>query len=72
MRKPCPQYHIEMDRVLGLEEVRNQMETNRGLFEELTAITGQNTKNFDDVQDIYSTLKAEVSVISIFTSTNNL
>lgn len=66
MRKPCPQYYIELGRVMQLEEIRRKFEENQPLFDELTAITGQKTNNFDGVQDIYSTLKAEVNQSLLF------
>lgn len=71
VRRPCPQYHIEMERVVKtVGKVKVKFEQNRGLFEELTLITGQKTKNFDDVQDIYSTLRAEVSTRLAAINTN--
>lgn len=39
------------------------MEEYDSLFKELTEITGQKTEDFDGVQDIYSTLLAEVRCI---------
>lgn len=60
MRKPCPQYHIELDRVMQNEEVQEKLKENEDLFKQLEILTGKSVNNFDDVQDIYSTLKAQV------------
>ncbi|KAJ8954162.1 hypothetical protein NQ318_005756 [Aromia moschata] len=59
VRKPCAQYHIERDRVIRTEEVQRVFQQYAPLFEELTEITGQNVTDFDGVQDIFSTLRAE-------------
>ncbi|CAG9820084.1 unnamed protein product [Phaedon cochleariae] len=59
VRKPCPQYHIEKQRIMKSPEVQNMFKQYETLFKELTNITGQNTTDFDGVQDIYSTLLAE-------------
>ncbi|CAH1981629.1 unnamed protein product [Acanthoscelides obtectus] len=59
VRKPCPQYHIEKLKVMESEEIKNKMKKYETLFEELTEITGMNISNFEDVQDVYTTLIAE-------------
>nr|XP_008190580.2 PREDICTED: venom acid phosphatase Acph-1 [Tribolium castaneum] len=59
VRRPCANYHLELDRVLKLPEIRKKFEENDELFRELSEKTGKSVKNFDDVQDIYNTLKAE-------------
>lgn len=46
---------------MRLEEIQRMLDDNKGLFEELTRITGQETNSLDGVQDIFSTLTAEVS-----------
>lgn len=48
---------------MQFEEIKRKVEENRGLFEELTAITGLDIKSFDGVQDVYSTLQAEVCFV---------
>ncbi|XP_074039574.1 prostatic acid phosphatase isoform X2 [Leptinotarsa decemlineata] len=59
VRRPCPQYHIEKERVMNSPEVKSMMAEYEDLFRELTEITGQKVEDFDGVQDIYSTLMAE-------------
>ncbi|RZB39347.1 venom acid phosphatase Acph-1 [Asbolus verrucosus] len=59
VRRPCAQYHLELDRVMQTEEIQNKLKENEELFKELSEITGKTVENFDDVQDIYTTLRAE-------------
>jgi prostatic aicd phosphatase len=59
VREACPRYHEELERVMR-EEVREDLERNANLFDELTKITGLSIRTPDDVQSLYSTLKAEV------------
>lgn len=59
VRTTCPRYHEELDRVFS-EDLAGVMEENKPLFDELTEITGMPVKTPDDVQSLYSTLKAEV------------
>jgi prostatic aicd phosphatase len=59
VRKTCPRYHEELERVLA-EDAKNELEDNKILFEELSNATGMAIKTPDDVQSLYSTLKAEV------------
>lgn len=61
VRKPCAQYHIERQRVLNSTEVQIKLKEYESLFKELTEVTGQKTEDFEGVQDIYTTLLAEVS-----------
>lgn len=61
MRKPCPQFHIERQKVLQTEEIKNLLRKYENLFRELTDITGQKVDDLDEVQDVFSTLKAEVT-----------
>jgi prostatic aicd phosphatase len=61
VRKPCPQYHLELERVMDSEEIQDKLKAHQELFEELSDATGLKVKNFDDVMDIYSTLRAEES-----------
>ncbi|VEN39548.1 unnamed protein product [Callosobruchus maculatus] len=59
VRKPCPQYHIEKQKVMESEEIKSKMNEYRTLFTEMTEITGMEIKSFEDVQDVYTTLLAE-------------
>nr|CAH7742768.1 unnamed protein product [Callosobruchus chinensis] len=59
VRKPCPQYHIEKQKVMESDEVKTKMDAYRTLFTEMTEITGMEVKDFEDVQDVYTTLLAE-------------
>lgn len=68
VRKPCAQYHIELDKVMAEGEVKNKLEDNQKLFQDLSKITGLVIKDFDDVQSLYSTLRAEVCFVIIFNS----
>lgn len=60
VRTPCPRYHEALETVLTSNEVAKTLNDNKPLFEELTKITGLEIKTPDDVQSLYSTLKAEV------------
>jgi prostatic aicd phosphatase len=60
VRQACPRYHQELERVMQ-EDVRDELARNARLFDELTNITGSSIKTPDDVQSLYSTLKAEAS-----------
>ncbi|KAG5883754.1 hypothetical protein JTB14_023176 [Gonioctena quinquepunctata] len=59
VRRPCPQYHIEREKVMNSAEVKKMVEEYRDLFNELTRITGQKIEDFEGVQDVYTTLLAE-------------
>lgn len=59
VRTTCPRYHEELERVFA-EDIADELKENKGLFEELSKITGLSIKTPDDVQSLYSTLKAEV------------
>lgn len=61
VRQNCPRYHEELDRVMREDiEVRKCFEKNAQLYRELSSITGLNITTPDDIQSLYSTLKAEV------------
>lgn len=66
VRKPCAQYHLELDKVKKSPEIQNKLKENEKLFKELTDLTGKEVKDFDDVQDIFSTLRAEVFFCNYF------
>ncbi|XP_055310683.1 prostatic acid phosphatase-like [Sitodiplosis mosellana] len=59
VRKPCPRYHEAVEEVLASDEVKKELEENAQLFEELTKHTGMPIKTPDDIQSLYSTLRAE-------------
>jgi len=58
VRTACPRYHEELERVFS-EDVANEIKVDKQLYEELTKITGLTIKTPDDIQSLYSTLKAE-------------
>lgn len=60
VRQPCPRYYEELERVLN-EDVKDEIDENKSLFQELTNLTGWKIATYDDVQSLYSTLKAEES-----------
>lgn len=60
-RKDCPRYYEARDRVFQSPEVLQIFKDNDILFKQLTEITGMKIENPDDVQSLYSTLKAEAS-----------
>lgn len=59
VRTPCPRYHEAVDEVLESNEVKKVIEENKQLFDELTEHTGMPIKTPDDIQSLYSTLRAE-------------
>lgn len=60
VRTPCPRYYEALDEVFEREEVKKVLADNEQLFKELSEHTGQAVKSADDVQSLYSTLRAEV------------
>ncbi|XP_063930430.1 testicular acid phosphatase homolog [Zophobas morio] len=59
VRKPCAQYHLELERVMKTPEIQTKLKQHEDLFREISDVTGKTVTNFDDVQDVYSTLRAE-------------
>ncbi|XP_066144133.1 prostatic acid phosphatase-like isoform X4 [Euwallacea fornicatus] len=59
VRKPCAAYHRERDRVVKSEEMQSRFKQYQDLFKGLTKYTGRVVKDFGDVEDVFSTLKAE-------------
>lgn len=59
VRKTCPRYHEELERVLA-EDAKKELDEYKNLFSELSNMTGMAIKTPDDVQSLFSTLKAEV------------
>lgn len=64
VRTTCPRYHEELERVFA-EDLADVMAENKQLFDNLTEITGMPIKTPDDIQSLYSTLKAEVCAIFV-------
>lgn len=59
VRTPCPRYHEALAEVFQMPALQNIMLSNKSLFDELTKITGMDIDTPDDVQSLYSTLRAE-------------
>ncbi|XP_077287940.1 venom acid phosphatase Acph-1-like [Arctopsyche grandis] len=58
-RKNCPRYFEELENVFKSVDVKRIFSDNENLMKELTEITGMPINTPDDVQSLYSTLKAE-------------
>lgn len=61
MRIPCPRYHEQRQKIMNSAEILEELETYESLYDYLSIHTGIAVRDPDDVQSIYSTLKAEVS-----------
>uniref|UniRef100_A0A182WJC1 Uncharacterized protein n=1 Tax=Anopheles minimus TaxID=112268 RepID=A0A182WJC1_9DIPT len=59
VRVSCPRYTETVKETFKLPEIQNLMNANKQLYENLTRITGLTIANPDDVQSLFSTLKAE-------------
>lgn len=59
MRLQCPRYHEALNDVFQLPEIKTVLADNQDLFNELTSNTGLTIKTPDDIQSLYSTLRAE-------------
>uniref|UniRef100_A0A1Y1N7Z4 Acid phosphatase n=1 Tax=Photinus pyralis TaxID=7054 RepID=A0A1Y1N7Z4_PHOPY len=59
VRRPCPKYHKELQRVINTTEISNRLRASQTLFADLTKHTGKRVKDFEDVQDIFTTLMSE-------------
>ncbi|XP_055609674.1 venom acid phosphatase Acph-1 [Uranotaenia lowii] len=59
VRTSCPRYHEVATAVLQSQEVKKIINDNKDLFKNLTDITGLTIATPDDVQSLYSTLRAE-------------
>lgn len=59
VRTPCARYHEAVEEVFQLPEVKKVLDDNKQLFDELTKHTGMPIRTPDDVQSLYSTLRAE-------------
>lgn len=60
VRRPCAQYSLERERVEKLDEIQQKLKENENLFKYVQNATGKIIKTFEDVQDVYTTLQAEV------------
>lgn len=67
VRIRCPRYHEERLRIMNSTEVLKELKTYEHLYKYLSTHTGMSIQDIDDVQSIYSTLKAEVYLFSIST-----
>ncbi|KAK4878734.1 hypothetical protein RN001_011240 [Aquatica leii] len=59
VRRPCPQYHIELEKVLKSPEVQQKLQRERELFDQVARYTGSKIESFEDAQDVYTTLMSE-------------
>lgn len=59
----CPRYTETVQESFQMPEIKALMNANKQLYENLTRITGLTIATPDDVQSLFSTLKAEVSAI---------
>lgn len=59
VRTPCPRYYEALDEVFRTPELRAVLDANATLFAELSRHTGMPVRTPDDVQSLYSTLRAE-------------
>uniref|UniRef100_A0A2S2N7B8 Prostatic acid phosphatase n=1 Tax=Schizaphis graminum TaxID=13262 RepID=A0A2S2N7B8_SCHGA len=64
VRIDCPKYHEEKHKIMNSAEVLEELNTYSDLYSYLSNHTGLTIKDPDDVQSIYSTLKAEVGTKS--------
>lgn len=59
----CPKYHEERQKIMNSTEVLEELNTYNDLYGYLSNHTGLTIEDPDDVQSIYSTLKAEVDIL---------
>lgn len=59
VRTPCPRYYEAVDEVFATAELQKVLSDNEQLLAELSNHTGMPIKTPDDVQSLYSTLRAE-------------
>lgn len=59
VRTPCPRYHEALEEVFATPELKSVLSANADLFAELSAHTGMRVATPEDVQSLYSTLRAE-------------
>lgn len=61
VRKDCPEYNLELQKVENSAEIQNKLKDNEELFKYVQDATGKDIKNFYDIEDVYTTLLAEKS-----------
>lgn len=59
VRTPCPRYYEALQEVFASPELQRVSRDNEQMYRELTQLTGMDVKTPDDVQSLYSTLRAE-------------
>lgn len=59
VRTSCPRYGEALEEVFATPELRGVQDENQELYKKLTEITGLKISTPDDVQSLYSTLRAE-------------
>lgn len=59
MRTPCPRYYEALDEVFDTADLKRVMSDNEELLSELTKHSGMPITTPDDVQSLYSTIRAE-------------
>lgn len=59
VRTPCPRYYEGLEEVFKTPELEHILNENAELFQELTELSGMRISTPDDVQSLYSTLRAE-------------
>lgn len=59
VRTSCPRYHEALTEVMERDEIRQILNESQELLDNLTSLTGMDIKTPDDVQSLFSTLKAE-------------
>ncbi|XP_050534683.1 prostatic acid phosphatase-like [Daktulosphaira vitifoliae] len=59
VRKSCPRYYEERQAIMNLSSIQRELLSYQNIYDYLTENTGMKVQDPDDVQSIYSTLKAE-------------
>uniref|UniRef100_A0A1I8P4Z9 Uncharacterized protein n=1 Tax=Stomoxys calcitrans TaxID=35570 RepID=A0A1I8P4Z9_STOCA len=59
VRKPCPRYFEAFNEVMNTPEIKEEIKPHEYLFPELTALTGMNITEPEDINSLYLTLLAE-------------
>lgn len=59
VRTPCPRYYEALQEVFESPELKQLYRDNEEMYNELTELTGQDIKTPEDIQSLYSTLRAE-------------
>lgn len=59
VRTACPRYYEAAEEVFEVPEVKKILDDNAQLFAELTKLTGAPVRTPEDIQSLYSTLRAE-------------